>query len=55
MLNINIRDNPIPEIALKKFSSDVNFNLEFVPTVGAEMSWDPQELSIKYEMDKLNF
>ncbi|MBP1925761.1 hypothetical protein J2Z76_001622 [Sedimentibacter acidaminivorans] len=55
MLNINIRDNPIPEILLNKFSSDVNFNLEFVPTVGSEMSWDPQELSIKYEMDKLNF
>ena len=55
MLNVQIMDNPIPEIALQKFNSDVSFNLGFLPTVGPEISWDPQEISIKYEMDKLNF
>lgn len=55
MLDINIIDNPIPEIALKKFNSEVSFNLGFTPSVAPEISWDPQELSIRYEMDKLNF
>lgn len=55
MLDIRIMDNPIPEIALKKFNSDVSFNLGFIPAVGPEINWDPQELSIKYELDKLNF
>lgn len=55
MLNISIQDNPIPEIALKKFNSDVSFNLGFVSAVSTETSWEPQELTIKYEIDKLNF
>lgn len=55
MLDIRIMDNPIPEIAIQKFNSDVSFNLGFTPSVGPEITWDPQEISIKYEMDKLNF
>lgn len=55
MLNIEIMDNPIPEIELRKFNSDIGFNFEFTSIVGTEMSWQPQEISIKYEMDKLNF
>jgi len=56
MLNISIMDNPIPEIAIKKFSSDVSFNLGTVsPINNNEISWEPQELTIRYEMDKLNF
>ena len=55
MLDVHIMDNPIPEIALQKFNSDVSFNLGFSPSVGPEISWDPQEISIRYEMDKLNF
>lgn len=55
MLDIRIMDNPIPEIAIQKFNSEVSFNLGFAPSVGPEITWDPQEISIKYEMDKLNF
>lgn len=55
MLDIRIMENPIPEIALQKFNSQVNFNIGFTPEVGPEITWDPQEISIKYEMDKLNF
>lgn len=55
MLDIRIMGNPIPEIAIQKFNSEVSFNLGFTPSVGPEITWDPQEISIKYEMDKLNF
>lgn len=29
--------------------------LDFTPSVPPEISWDPGEMSIRYEMDKLNF
>jgi len=32
-----------------------NVGLQFLPTVGPEISWDPGEMHISYEMDKLNF
>ena len=32
-----------------------NVGLEFLPSVGPEISWDPGEMQIRYEMDKLNF
>jgi hypothetical protein len=33
----------------------MNVNVDFLPSVGPEISWEPGELSIRYEMDKLNF
>ena len=29
--------------------------LTFIPTVGPEIDWDPGEMNIRFEMDKLNF
>lgn len=29
--------------------------LDFIPKTGPEFSWDPGEMNIRYEMDKLNF
>ena len=55
MLNINIMDNPIPEIAMRKIISDLNFNLGFIPETGADISWDIGGISMNFEMDKLNF
>ncbi len=34
---------------------ETNVGLQFLPTVGPEISWDPGEMHIRYEMDKLNF
>jgi hypothetical protein len=55
MLDINIMDNPIPEIAMKKFMSDVDFNLGFTPETGADISWEIGGISMNFEMDKLDF
>ena len=55
MLDINIMDNPIPEIAMKKFMSEVDFNLGFAPGVGPDISWEIGEISMNFEMDKLDF
>ena len=32
-----------------------NSGIEFLPSVGPEITWDPGEMQIRYEMDKLNF
>lgn len=32
-----------------------NVGLEFLPSTGPEINWDPGEMHIRYEMDKLNF
>lgn len=32
-----------------------NVAMDFIPKGGADIDWDPAELNIKYEMDKLNF
>lgn len=55
MLDINIMDNPIPEIAMKKFMSDISFNLGFAPSVGPDISWDTGGISMSFTMDELDF
>ena len=55
MLNVDFMNNPIPEIAMRKFFSDVDFNLGFSPEVGPDISWDTGGISMNFEMDKLNF
>ena len=32
-----------------------NVGIDFIPSVGPEMDWDPGEMNIRFEMDKLNF
>ena len=32
-----------------------NSGIKFLPSVGPEITWDPGEMHIRYEMDKLNF
>ena len=32
-----------------------NVGIDFLPKVGPEITWDPGEMNIRYEMDKLNF
>ena len=32
-----------------------NVGIDFIPKEPAEITWDPGEMNIRYEMDKLNF
>ena len=49
------------EEVITKFSKDSllegvqDVGLEFLPKTGPEITWDPGEMNIRYEMDKLNF
>ncbi|MEL7649222.1 MAG: DUF6470 family protein [Sedimentibacter sp.] len=54
-LDINFMDNPNPEIAMRRFLSSVDFNIGFIPSIGPDISWEEGELSINFEIDKLDF
>ena len=56
MVNIHLREDVIAQIAAEKTAPVMpDFNIRFVPEFPVNMDWIPSELSIEYEMDKLNF
>ena len=56
MMEARINQDVIPQLAKQQnLGQPTNANIEFLPTTGPNISWDGGELSIRYEMDKLNF
>ncbi len=55
MLQIHLPENPIPRLAAERANDVPEFGLGFLPETGPEIEWEPADLSIQYEMDKLNF
>ena len=57
LLKAKIGQEMITQFAADAQAKDVktNVGLDFIPKAGAELSWDPGELNIRFEMDKLNF
>ncbi|HJB99437.1 MAG TPA: hypothetical protein H9764_03200 [Candidatus Flavonifractor merdavium] len=56
MMEARIDQDVIPQLAKQQNIGDpTNVNIEFLPTVGPDIGWDGGEMSIRYEMDKLNF
>ena len=48
--------NVVPQLAKQQTMGElVNSNIQFLPSAAPEISWVGGELSIRYEMDKLNF
>lgn len=55
MMEAKIKD-VIPQLARQQTAGEpVNNNIQFLPSAAPDISWDGGELSIRYEMDKLNF
>lgn len=56
MMEAKIDQDVIPQLAKQQNLGDpTNLSISFLPTVGPDISWDGGEMSIQYEMDKLNF
>ena len=57
LLNAKIGEELITKFAEEAAMKDYkpNVGLDFLPSVPPEISWDPGEMQIRYEMDKLNF
>lgn len=57
LLTAKIGEDAISQIIAQQQSQNVqtNVGIQFLPSVGANVNWDPGDLQIRYEMDKLNF
>lgn len=56
MMEARIDQDVIPQLAKQEnLGQPTNDNITFLPTTGPDISWDGGEMSIRYEMDKLNF
>lgn len=55
MVNLQLNQDPITEIASQAGMKSTEFNIAFLPDVPADINWIPGEMNIRYEMDKLNF
>lgn len=56
MMEARIDQDVIPQLAKQEnLGQPANDNITFLPTTGPDISWDGGEMSIRYEMDKLNF
>ena len=57
LLETRIGEELVTKFAQDAMMKDVktNVGIDFLPDPGPEITWDPGELSIRYERDKLNF
>lgn len=56
MMEAKIGENVIPQLARQQTMGQMSqVNVKFIPSVQPEISWQGGEMSIRYEMDKLNF
>ena len=56
LLKTQVGEELVTKFAEDAMFKDVktNVGIQFLPDPGAEISWDPGEMKIRYEMDKLN-
>ena len=57
MMETKVGQDVIGQIAAAStgVGQDVNVNIQFLPKTGPEITWQGGQMSIQYEMDKLNF
>lgn len=57
LLNAKLGEDVLSKFAAEAATKDLkpNVGLQFLPSVPPEITWDPGEMHIRYEMDKLNF
>ncbi|WMI81009.1 DUF6470 family protein [Anaerotignum sp. MB30-C6] len=54
-LNAKIGEDVIGKIVSSKMEVNTNVGLAFTPTAKPELNWSDPEITIQYELDKLNF
>lgn len=57
LLSAKVGEDMISQIAAQSQAQNIqtNIGIQFLPSVGAELNWDPGDMQIRFEMDKLNF
>lgn len=56
MMEARVDQNVISQLAKEQnIGQPADVNIQFLPNVGPDISWDGGNINIQYEMDKLNF
>ena len=56
MMETKLGEEVITKLAKDAYKENIkDVGLDFLPSVGPEITWDVGEMNIRYEMDKLNF
>ncbi len=55
LVNIHLNQDAFSQIAANRVAQSSEFALAFSPEVGPNINWDQGDISIMYEMDRLNF
>lgn len=57
LLKAKVGEDVMTQIESAALSPDINSQpgLSFIPSTGPDINWDPGEMNIRFEMDKLNF
>lgn len=56
MMKTKLGEEVITQLSRQSLLEGVqDVGMQFLPKVGPEITWDPAEMNIRYEMDKLNF
>lgn len=56
MMETKLGEEVITQLSRQSLLEGVqDVGMQFLPKVGPEITWDPAEMNIRYEMDKLNF
>ncbi len=57
LLKAQVGEELVTQFAADAINKNIktNVGIDFIPSVGPELSWDSGEMNIRYEMDKLNF
>lgn len=55
LLEAKIGEQLISQFAMESQQVNTDFAMQFLPSTAPNISWEDSELSIRYEMDKLNF
>jgi hypothetical protein len=55
LLNAKLGDDALDQIISSRLDNTHEYGLSFTPTTGPEITWSEPDLTIQYQMDKLNF
>ena len=57
LLQTRLGEELVTQFSQEAMMKDVktNVGIDFIPSAAPEITWDPNELNIRYEMEKLNF
>ncbi len=55
LLSATLGDDALDQVIKQRNTKNTDYGLDFIPKAGANLNWSEPDITIQYEMDKLNF